>query len=113
MMWLLLQMLKVNLLYNNEIWGPKHFLRIGSAVKNSNTQKIFQKFFTKNIFQYGFLQKMRPNPQFPADLVTFTEEILNAKFKFLCSCRHTKKYCFSFKAMFAMLSIAFALDTLI
>ena len=28
---------------------------------------------------------MRPNPQFPSDLVTFTEEILNGKFYFLCS----------------------------
>ena len=25
------------------------------------------------------------NPQFPADLVTFTEEILNGKLHFLCS----------------------------
>ena len=28
---------------------------------------------------------MWPNPQFPADLVTFIEEILNAKIHFLCS----------------------------
>ena len=28
---------------------------------------------------------MRPNPQFPADLVTFTEEIPNGKLQFLCS----------------------------
>ena len=28
---------------------------------------------------------MWPNPQFPADLVTFTEEILNEKLYFLCS----------------------------
>ena len=27
---------------------------------------------------------MRPNPQDTADLVTFTEEILNGKFIFLC-----------------------------
>ena len=30
---------------------------------------------------------MCPNPQFPADLVTFTEEILNGKLHFLCSVR--------------------------
>ena len=32
---------------------------------------------------------MWPNPQFPADLVTFTEEIFNGKLHFLCrvSCR--------------------------
>ena len=28
---------------------------------------------------------MWPNPHFPADLVTFTEEILNRKLHFLCS----------------------------
>ena len=28
---------------------------------------------------------MRPNLHFPADLVTFTEEILNEKLHFLCS----------------------------
>ena len=28
---------------------------------------------------------MRPNPQFPAAFVTFTEEILNEKLCFLCS----------------------------
>ena len=28
---------------------------------------------------------MWPNPQFPADLVTFTDEILNGKLRFLCS----------------------------
>ena len=28
---------------------------------------------------------MWPNPQFPADLVTYTEEILNEKLRFLCS----------------------------
>ena len=28
---------------------------------------------------------MRLNPQFPADLVIFTEEILNVKLHFLCS----------------------------
>ena len=28
---------------------------------------------------------MWPNPQFPVDLVTFTEEILNGKLHFLCS----------------------------
>ena len=30
---------------------------------------------------------MWPNPQFPADLVTFTEEILNGKLHFLLSGR--------------------------
>ena len=30
--------------------------------------------YAKNeVLRYGFLQKMRPNPHFPAKLVTFTE----------------------------------------
>ena len=33
---------------------------------------------------------MWPNPQIPADLVTFTEEILNGKLHFLCSVMWTK-----------------------
>ena len=28
---------------------------------------------------------MGPNPQFPADLVTFTEELFDGKLRFLCS----------------------------
>ena len=28
---------------------------------------------------------MLPNPQFPVDLVTFTEEMLNGKLHFLCN----------------------------
>ena len=39
----------------------------------------------KEVFYYGFLQQMWPNPQFPTDFVTFTEEILNGKTSFLCS----------------------------
>ena len=31
---------------------------------------------------------MRPNPQESADLVTFTEEILNGKLHFLCSVKY-------------------------
>ena len=28
---------------------------------------------------------MRPDPQFPADFITFNEEILNGKLHFLCN----------------------------
>ena len=36
---------------------------------------------------------MGPNPQFPADLVTFTEEIHNGKLHILCSvCTAVDKY---------------------
>ena len=31
---------------------------------------------------------MLPNPEFPTDLVTFTEEILNGKFYFCVQCEH-------------------------
>ena len=34
---------------------------------------------------------MQPNLQFPADLVTFTEEILNEKIYFLCSFTERKR----------------------
>ena len=40
---------------------------------------------TKNeVFQWGFLQEMWPNPQKTADLVTFTKETLNGKIHFFC-----------------------------
>ena len=32
---------------------------------------------------------MWPNPQFPTDFVTFTEEILNETLHFLCSAKFT------------------------
>ena len=35
---------------------------------------------------------MKPNPQFSMDLVTFTEEIFNGIFHFLCS-ENDKKQC--------------------
>ena len=34
---------------------------------------------------------MWPNPQFSADLATFTEEMLNGKLHFLCSVIYIKK----------------------
>ena len=36
---------------------------------------------------------MWPNPQFPADLVTFIEEIPNEKLHFLCSDDYYDEYC--------------------
>ena len=48
---------------------------------------------TKNeVFHQGSLQKMGPNPQETADLVTFTEETFNEKLHFcsMCSCY---RYC--------------------
>ena len=41
--------------------------------------------------QEGFLQQMRPNPQFPADLAAFAEEILDEKLYFLCSASCVKQ----------------------
>ena len=40
---------------------------------------------------------MRTNPQFPADLVTFTEEILNQKLHFLRSVVATLQHLMSFQ----------------
>ena len=37
---------------------------------------------------------MWPNLQFPADLVTFAEEILNIKFYFLCSVSFFRSFVF-------------------
>ena len=48
-------------------------------MERSGTAKIM-KFSIKD-----FLINMSPNPQVPADMVTFTEEILNGKLHFLCS----------------------------
>ena len=36
---------------------------------------------------------MWANPQFPADLVTFTEEILNGKLHFSCSVLYDRGFC--------------------
>ena len=48
-------------------------------VKNSDQSKFWTYHCTKNeVFHLG---------QFPADLFTFTEEILNVKLHFLCSAR--------------------------
>ena len=35
-----------------------------------------------------FYPKMRPNPQFAADLVRFAEEILNGRLLFFMQCYH-------------------------
>ena len=54
--------------------------------------------YKKSSFHSEFLQQMWSNQQFPADLVTFTEEILHGKLHFLCSdcifyVRHTMLRC--------------------
>ena len=40
---------------------------------------------------------MRPNPQFSADLVSFTEEILNGKLHFFCSAILAKRFIHMFE----------------
>ena len=59
-------------------------------IGGNTAQKI--KFSIKNFFskcdqirRQGFLQYMWPNPQETADLVTFTEKIINGKLHFRCS----------------------------
>ena len=42
---------------------------------------------------------MWPNPQFPADLITFTEEILNGKLRF-CAVMEVAEQSWSFKKIF-------------
>ena len=53
-----------------------------------STNIIKMKYLAKNIFKVKKKSKMfhmlEETPQFPADLVTFTEEILNEKLHFLC-----------------------------
>ena len=44
------------------------------------------------VLHLQFLQYIWTNPQFPADLFTFTEEILNVKLHFLCSVRRKLQY---------------------
>ena len=47
---------------------------------------LFSNHWTKNeVFHYRCLQQMWLNPQFPEDLVTFTEEILNGELHFFRS----------------------------
>ena len=51
---------------------------------------------------------MWPNPQFPADLVKFTEEILNRKFHFLCSgiAKLLLRVCLAFEKVTAFIAEA-------
>ena len=45
------------------------------------------------VFHYGFLQEMWPNPQETADLVTFSEEIRNGELHFFVQCiAHVSAY---------------------
>ena len=49
-------------------------------------KELFYVHCMKNeVFQYGFLKSIWQNQQFPADLVTFTEEICNRKTSFFCT----------------------------
>ena len=43
-------------------------------------------------YPQGFLQEIRPNSQFPADLVTFTPEILNENKTFFVQCLRPARY---------------------
>ena len=54
--------------------------------------KFSIKDFLSKCDQIRILQWMWPNPQDTADLVTFTEEIINRKLHFLCSLHKTLMY---------------------
>ena len=64
----------------------------GKSAINLPTLVLIQSFADLEIncikcetLHYRFLQWMWPNLHFPADLITFTEEILKGKLHFLCS----------------------------
>ena len=60
---------------------PRHWIQ--TAFELCNTPIYPRIHCTKNeVSHYGFLQEMWPNPQFPADLVTFTTEIRIGKLHF-------------------------------
>ena len=64
--------------------------RLEDSNLSNSLKEIVNLFFTqhtvqKKVFHYGFLQWIRLNPAGTADLVTFTEEILNGKLQVLCS----------------------------
>ena len=59
-------------------WGIVLFLILQSSSQITHCTKY-------EVFHYGSLLYMWRNPQFPTDLVTFTEEILNEKLHFLSS----------------------------
>ena len=61
-------------------------LKLASVHPTNYEKTQFVLHCTKNeVFHYGFLQLIWPNPQFSADLVTLTEEILTGKLQFLRS----------------------------
>ena len=75
--------------YSFNSWIDKNDVEWNSFVYFPKQYESFWGYCTKNeVFHYGFPQKMWPNPQFSADLVTFTEAILNWNFIFLCSGGH-------------------------
>ena len=86
--------------YEEDIWTSHQkepelvdlikYLECGILPSNKRRVKRFSKWnnihcLKNEVFHYEFLQQMWANPQFPTDLVTFTEEILHGKLHFLCS----------------------------
>ena len=53
---------------------------------------------------------MGPNPQFSADLITFTEETLNGKLHFLCSVENFVLYKKFFKAKINIADLTTQID---
>ena len=69
---------------------------MNNAAKNwcsDTTQK-------NEVFHYKFLQQMWPNPQLPADLVTFTEKIFSEKLHFFSAARITSILKLNYKKIF-------------
>ena len=64
---------------------PIYFLELGSLLFNIIFITSSSKSTIAGIAQKNEVFQMWPNPQFPADLITFTGEILNGKLHFLFS----------------------------
>ena len=72
----------IKVVFSNETSGPPYFS--SKKIKISLTWYALHKNWS---FPLRISSVMWPNPQFPADLITFTKakEILNGKHHFLCS----------------------------
>ena len=77
--------------FNLEIFIPSFALSTNECFSRPCQRKAARKKWAKNeVFHWGFLQQMWPNPQETADLVTFTEEILYGKLRFCAVSHHGK-----------------------
>ena len=72
---------------------PQEIVLLAHEIKLSLGKKLFAPH--KFADQEQVPHRMENTAQFPADLVTFTEEILNGKLHFLCKGIYTTNHLFS------------------